>query len=243
MYSAVYKIRAAEPQREDGLRLRTEEKRRAILEAARSVFLERGYDAASMAEVSARAGGSKQTLYSYFSSKEELFVAVILEVGGPIFEPLFENLRASRDLPRALRDLAVAYLRLISQEEFLAYRRIILAEGAKSNLGRLAFENGPKRCWDRLADAFRDAMDQGRMRRADPWRAVGHFFGLCNAGPAERLLEGVIMTVSDAELVETAEAAAEVFIRGYEVRDADAELPSGRDGRLRRHAASASLTP
>lgn len=56
------------------------------------------------------------------------------------------------------------------------------------------------------------------MRRADPWRAVTHFFALCNAGPAERLLEGAISGVSDEELVETAAAAVDVFIRAYDVR-------------------------
>lgn len=200
------------------MRLKTEEKRRAIIEAAKGVFLERGYDAASMAEVSARVGGSKQTLYSYFASKEELFAAVVLETSATLFQPLFANFRASQDLPRALGDLAVAFLRLICEAEIVAYRRTIIAEGAKSALGQFAFENGPKRGWSQLAEDFRHAMDEGRMRRGDPWRAVTHFFALCNAGPADRLLEGAVSTVSDEELVETAKAAVEVFVRAYEVR-------------------------
>lgn len=207
-----------EPVRRNALRLKTEEKRRAIIEAARGVFLERGYGAASMAEVSARVGGSKQTLYSYFGSKEELFTAVILDTSATLFKPLLDKFSASRDLPRALRELAVSFLRLICGEDIVAYRRIIFAEGAKSGIGRLAFENGPKPGWSELAVTFRRAMDEGRMRSAEPWRAVTHFFGLCTAGPPERLLEGAIETVSDKELIETAEAAVEVFVRAYEVR-------------------------
>lgn len=200
------------------MRLRTEEKRRAIIEAAKGVVFERGYDAASMAEVSARVGGSKQTLYSYFASKEELFAAVIQETSATLFQPLFANFHASQDLPRALGDLAIAFLRLICEKELVAYRRTVIAEGAKSSLGRMAFENGPERGWSQLGEDFRRAMDEGRMRRADPRRAVMHFFALCNAGPAERLLEGAISAVSDEELVEAAEAAVDVFIRAYEVR-------------------------
>jgi len=207
-----------EPRREDELRLRTEEKRRAIIEAAKGVFLERGYDAASMAEVSVRVGGSKQTLYSYFGSKEELFAAVVLETSTTLFQPLFANFHASQDLPRALGDLALAFLRLICEQELVAYQRTVIAEGAKSNLGQFAFENGPKRGWAQLAEDFRHAMDGGRMRRADPWRAVTHFFALCKAGPPDRLLEGATSAVSDAELVETAQAAVDVFVRAYEVR-------------------------
>lgn len=207
-----------EPTEGAGLRLKTEEKRRAIIEAAKGVFLERGYDAASMAEVSARVGGSKQTLYSYFSSKEELFIAVILETSETLFQPLFENFSTDGDLPGALRELAVSFLRLICQDEIVAYRRIMIAEGAKSSLGRRAFESGPKRGWDALAEIFRRAMDEGRMRRADDWRAVTHFFGLCEAGAPHHLLEGVVEAVSDEDLVENAESAIEVFVRAYEVR-------------------------
>ena len=200
------------------MRLKTEEKRKAIIAAAKGVFLERGYDAASMAEVSARVGGSKQTLYSYFCSKEELFVAVILETSVTLFQPLFANLSTDGDLPAALHDLAVSFLRLICQDEIVAYRRIMIAEGAKSSLGRRAFESGPEPGWKALAEIFRRAMDEGRMRRTDPWRAVFHFVGLCNAGPPERLLEGAVEAVSDEELVETAHSAIDVFVRAYEVR-------------------------
>lgn len=56
------------------------------------------------------------------------------------------------------------------------------------------------------------------MRQAEPWRAVVHLEALCEAGPYQRLLEGSVGSVSDDELVRAAEAAAEVFIRGYEVR-------------------------
>ena len=48
-------------------------KRAQITKAAREVFLERGYAGASMDAVTALAGVSKQTLYSYFPSKGELF--------------------------------------------------------------------------------------------------------------------------------------------------------------------------
>lgn len=201
------------------MRVKTEEKRRAILEAAKSVFLERGYGAASMSEVAARVGGSKQTLYSYFASKEELFVAMMLEKGATMIDPLFDRFHDNRDLPAGLNEFAIQFLRFVNDPEIVAFRRIIYAEGAKSNLGKLFFENGPKRGWTRMAADFSRAMDEGRMRRADPWRAVGHFFALCEAGPVQRLMEGAAAAVDDAELVESAEAAADVFCRAYALTD------------------------
>lgn len=51
-------------------------KMRAIIEAAATVFAERGFRSARVADVAARAGIGKGTLYEYFRSKEELFLAV-----------------------------------------------------------------------------------------------------------------------------------------------------------------------
>ena len=52
-------------------------KRQQSIEGARRVFLERGFDAASMNEIARIAGVSKGTLYVYFDSKESLFEALI----------------------------------------------------------------------------------------------------------------------------------------------------------------------
>ena len=58
------------------------------LAIARELFLERGYDATRVEEVSDRAGYSKRTLYLYFDTKHELFCAVLC----PILEALQESL-------------------------------------------------------------------------------------------------------------------------------------------------------
>ena len=56
-----------------------EEKRRRILDAALAVCQERGVHAARMEEVAARAQVSKGTLYRFFESKEDLFLATIMD--------------------------------------------------------------------------------------------------------------------------------------------------------------------
>jgi AcrR family transcriptional regulator len=66
---------AGEPRR--GEQRRGEELRRHILFAAKDVFLETGYERASMDTVAARAGTSKRSLYARFESKEKLFLAVL----------------------------------------------------------------------------------------------------------------------------------------------------------------------
>ncbi|WP_339154012.1 TetR/AcrR family transcriptional regulator [Actinomadura luteofluorescens] len=65
----------ASPER--GRQRRGEELRRHILAVAKDVFLETGYERASMDAVAARAGTSKRSLYAHFESKDRLFLAVM----------------------------------------------------------------------------------------------------------------------------------------------------------------------
>ena len=57
--------------------LRGNDLREHILYAAKTVFLEMGFERASMDMVAARAQTSKRTLYAYFESKEKLYLAII----------------------------------------------------------------------------------------------------------------------------------------------------------------------
>ena len=61
---------------------RSERKQAAIVAAAAEVFLNTGYAGASMDEIAARSGVSKQTVYKHFTSKEALFIAVMGQMMG-----------------------------------------------------------------------------------------------------------------------------------------------------------------
>src|ERR1700759_262923 len=80
------------------LRVRTEARRRAILDAARSVFEEQGFDRATMAQISERLGGSKTTLYSPFPTKEELVVACVQEDIATDTDVMMDAVRSTPDL-------------------------------------------------------------------------------------------------------------------------------------------------
>ncbi len=67
---------------------RGEELRQHILTRAKDVFLELGFERASMDTIAARADTTKRTLYAHFENKEELFLAVIDLVGGLLGEKL-----------------------------------------------------------------------------------------------------------------------------------------------------------
>jgi AcrR family transcriptional regulator len=125
----------------------SERKRSAILDAARTVFSRQGYACAAVGDVAAEAGIAKGTLYLYFKSKEELYLAALARDLGNLAH------RASIEIEKAptLRDQILAFLRVRleyanANEDFL---RIYLAEYGSlfvkspmhSDLCRLAREN------------------------------------------------------------------------------------------------------
>ena len=71
-------------------------KRQQIIDGARRVFIDMGFDAASMNDITREAGVSKGTIYVYFASKEELFEALIEEERGTIFN---EHVRCAGAAP------------------------------------------------------------------------------------------------------------------------------------------------
>ena len=110
------------------MRVKTEAKRDAIVRAASEVFREMGFEGASMSEIAARAGGSKATLYGYFSSKEELFVAVIHGAAGAHFEPIFAALaKDSDDLERVLQRYGEKIMAVVSSQEIIEAMRAVIA--------------------------------------------------------------------------------------------------------------------
>src|ERR1700760_2145151 len=83
-------------------------KRRQILDGARKVFMDLGFDGASMGEIARSAGVSKGTLYVYFADKNRLFEAIVeetaLEQGDIAFD--FD---ASSDVATTLREVGSAF--------------------------------------------------------------------------------------------------------------------------------------
>lgn len=80
-------------------------RRRALLEAALDEFFERGFAAARMDDIAARAGLSKGTLYLYFDSKEALFLALVESVALPNVVQMEHLLARAPSATAALRQL------------------------------------------------------------------------------------------------------------------------------------------
>src|SRR6195256_2598423 len=87
-------------------------KRRQILDGARKVFMDLGFDGASMGEIARSAGVSKGTLYVYFADKNRLFEAIVEEEAFEQGKVAF-NFDPERDIPTTLWEFGDAYIAMI----------------------------------------------------------------------------------------------------------------------------------
>ena len=159
-------------------------KQARTISAAQRLFLERGYLGTSMDAVALEARVSKQTLYTYYPSKAELFAAVLRDLtversGQPIELPA--ELAAPRDqasLCRALRHVVGHVAAAMFQPEFVALVRVIVAEVPRApDLGDLFRRIVPDRTLGVVAGMLRAAAAAGLVRPTDPDNAATLLIG------------------------------------------------------------------
>lgn len=197
------------------MRTRSEEKRRQIVRVAAKAFEELGYERTSMLTIAERFSGSKQTLYNYFPSKEDLLRAVLDFDVGEVADRALREFQAEKNLRKALVRLGIAYLDGQLAPSAMSNIRIVSTQPAESNLGTEFFENVLRPAWERVSEAFKSLMDEGRLRKSDPWRAALHWRGLVLLDMFERRLLGAMTAVDPKELETAAKHGADAFLRIY----------------------------
>lgn len=197
------------------MRVRTDEKRREIVKAAQELFEENGFDRTSMSMISERVGGSKATLYGYFKSKEEILSAVLVYDVTEEADRLMNEILAASSLRHGLVQLGIAYMiRRLSSTPVANIRMVAtLPEG--SAIGKHFYETVLRPAWQRLADRFELMMDEGILKRADPWIAAMHWKGLNEWDMFERRLLQAIPGPDPKVIEKSAALAADAFLQLY----------------------------
>jgi TetR/AcrR family transcriptional repressor of mexJK operon len=114
-----------------------------IFAAAKEIFMECGYGAASMDAVAARAGVSKATIYVHFANKRALFEAIIRNRGEAVFGRVTFAANVA-DLRQALTDLAQNFVEMMQSAEALDMYRVVLAEARQQpEVGEAFYQAGP----------------------------------------------------------------------------------------------------
>ena len=195
----------------------------AIREAAAALFLEKGYQGTSLDEIAAVAKVSKQTIYTHFTNKEDLFSDLVLgnaERVDAFVATLMRTVKNAGDIQTGLRDLARMYIRFVVRPEVLRLRRLVIAEaGRYPELARTYHERVPQKVYQALASLFGDLSDEGQLRIEDPLLAAHHFAWLTIGKDLDHgmFFDPAKMSAS-ADLDASADAAAGVFLAAYAPR-------------------------
>lgn len=199
---------------------RSAAKRRAIVDAARTVFLRNGYGRTTMDEIAALAAVSKQTVYKHFADKQRLFTQIItgdIEQVETQSQPLVQALGASDDVERDLRELARQHVALVTQPHLVRLRRLVISEAERfPDLARTWYERGPERGYATLAEQFAELDRRGRLRIPDPVLAAQHFNWLVLSVPLNKaMFLGGDTRFPPRELRRWADEGARVFLAAY----------------------------
>jgi AcrR family transcriptional regulator len=197
------------------MRIKTETRRNAIIEAATHVFLENGFGKTTMSDIAVRFGGSKATLYGYFSSKEELFLETIRTLGDAQFAATIDELKMSDDIRKTLSRFGSALLRIATSEETLSLYRLMVAGSAQPDIGRNIFAQGPQKGENVVQALLKTAIQAGQLRQCDTQIAADHLHALLEAEFHDKRLFSVVAVPSQKEIAAAVERALDVFLAAY----------------------------
>ena len=138
--------------------------RQAILDAAREVFGELGYEAATVRDIIRRTGLAAGTFYNYYRSKEEVFAA-LADDGARRFAPILKGLRGKGGpLETFVREAIVAYFEFMADEHVSWMARRPAGEAQPHIQGET-----PEMAavFAEVKDAIENAINEGRGPKAD----------------------------------------------------------------------------
>lgn len=167
---------------------RKQDRRQAIVNAARGSFLDEGYAATSMSRLASTLGGSKTTLWSYFRSKEELFAAVIEDITSAFREELQSGLLGTAELETTLAAFCSSFMTKTAHPDNVATWRLIMGESGRfPEVGQIFYERAASQVERALAAYLTVQINIGRLRDEDPVKMAQILIGFCATRQNQRL--------------------------------------------------------
>ena len=193
-----------------------DKRRKAMMDAAWKLFMQKGYTAVSLDEIIKKSGGSKASIYEFFGGKDGLFFAIIKDVTANILKDM--RLPDTEGMPvrKALRLIGFALGRDILSEYGIGLYWLSVSISRKfPKVAKTFFESGPKTAMRALAGYLEKEDRAGRLRIKDSFRASEVFHAL--------LLEYTHMAMSlnvkgpptEKELTKIVDEAVDQFLKIY----------------------------
>jgi AcrR family transcriptional regulator len=189
-------------------------KRRQILDGARRVFMDLGFDGASMGEIARAAGVSKGTLYVYFADKCRLFEAIVedeLELRQLAF-----NFDPSRDIATTLRDYGKTYIAMVCRPGGGSAIRTVMGIAERMpEVGRRYYACALEQNINRLAAYLERYVKTGELAIDDCQLAAAQFLLMCQASLFLPWIFQAAPLPSEKRIAEVIDSAVRMFLAAY----------------------------
>ena len=193
-------------------------KRRQILDGARKVFMDLGFDGASMNEIARAAGVSKGTLYVYFTDKSRLFEAIV-EDEALDKAKISYNLDPRRDVETTLREFGRTYIGSICRPGGGSSIRTVMAIAERMpDVGRQFYENVLANTINRLADYLRAHVRPGDLVIDDCGLAAAQFLQMCQATLFLPFVFQAEPAPSAERIARVVDSATRLFLQTYRAK-------------------------
>jgi AcrR family transcriptional regulator len=191
-------------------------KRRQIIDGARKVFMDLGFDGASMGEIARAAGVSKGTLYVYFADKNRLFEAIVeeesLEQGKLAF-----NFDPERDVTTTLMEFGQAYIQVLCRPGGGSAIRTVMAIAERMpEVGRRFYTNVVAVTVARLAAYLEVRAGLGDLAIDDFELASTQFTQMCQASLFMPFIFQMAPAPSPERIEEVVASATRMFLAAYQ---------------------------
>ena len=195
-------------------------KRRQILEGARKVFMDLGFDGASMGEIARSAGVSKGTLYVYFADKNRLFEAIVEEETLEQAKVAF-NFDPARDVLTTLMEFGQAYIQMLCRPGGGSATRTVMAIAERMpEVGRRFYSHVVAHTIARLAGYLETRAAAGDLEIGDCQLAATQFMQMCQASLFMPFLFQAAPAPSAERIAQVVESATRIFLAGYQAKQA-----------------------
>ena len=190
-------------------------KRRQILDGARRVFLDLGFDGASMGEIARAAGVSKGTLYVYFADKNRLFEAIVEEESVEQSKVAF-NFDPGREVEITLPEFGRAYIQLLCRPGGgSAIRTVMSIAERMPEVGRRFYDNVLARTVNRFSAYLEARVQLGELVVEDYELAAWQFMQMCQATLFQAFIFQAKPTPSAEQIATVVDSATRVFLTAY----------------------------
>jgi TetR/AcrR family transcriptional regulator, mexJK operon transcriptional repressor len=190
-------------------------RREAFLAAARQVFERKGFAEATLDDVVALSGGSRQTLYALFGGKQGLFEAITSDTVETIFQGLAPEQLAPRATDEVLKEVGTRYLAIVTSPSCLSLHRLVIAEAPRiPEVVQRFWKLGPGRSRAFLAEFFDRQIERGLLRMPDSLAGAEYFLEMLSGTVRLQCLIGLRQPPTPQEIEKIVQGAVAQFLNG-----------------------------